>query len=111
MPPNDAVRLRHMLDAARQAIDFGLGRSREDLAQDRIRTLAIVKCIEMIGEAASRVTPDTRSQYHEIPWADIVGMRNRLIHVYFEIDLDRVCDTVANDLPPLLASLSRIFSE
>lgn len=111
MPPNDAVRLQHMRDAARQALDFGAGRTGEDLARDRIRVLALVKCIEMVGEAASKVTLETRALFPEIPWADIVGMRNRLIHVYFDIDLDRVRDTIASDLPPLIAHLDRILSD
>jgi uncharacterized protein with HEPN domain len=71
--------------------------------------LSIVKSIEILGEAASKVTQQTREMYSEIPWANIIGMRNRLIHVYFGIDLDRVWDTVTDDLPPLIASLEKII--
>ncbi|HTT65029.1 MAG TPA: HepT-like ribonuclease domain-containing protein [Bryobacteraceae bacterium] len=97
-----------MLDAAREAVAFAAGRSRDDLARDRVLALALLKCIEIIGEAASKVSPETRTTYAEIPWTDIVAMRNRLTHAYFDIDLDRVCDTIANDLPPLIRILERI---
>ena len=102
MPPADLVRLRHMLDAAREAVSYGSSRTPADLAQSRILTLALVKCVEIIGEAATKVTEGTRARYSQIPWVDIVGMRNRLIHAYFDVDLQRVVDTIANDLPPLI---------
>jgi uncharacterized protein with HEPN domain len=110
MPPNDRVRLHHMRDAARDAVTFGAGCTEASLLKDRVLTLALVKCIEIIGEAASRITPETRSVYVEIPWGDITGMRNRLIHVYFDIDFARVCDTLAVDLPPLITVLDRILA-
>jgi uncharacterized protein with HEPN domain len=107
MPPSDVVRLRHMLDAAREAVAFGAGRTPEDLTRDRILTLALVKCIEIIGEAAAKVSTSTRTSTPQIPWSDIIGMRNRLIHVYFDVDVKRVSDTLANDLPPLIALLEK----
>jgi len=73
--------------------------------------LAIIKDIEIVGEAASRIGENTRSTYPEIPWADIVGMRNRLIHAYFDINLDLVWNTVTANLPPLVDQLSRILRE
>jgi uncharacterized protein with HEPN domain len=94
-----------MLDAAREAVSFASGRNAVDLAQDRVLALALVKCIEIIGEAASRIGPETRRELEQVPWADIVGMRNRLIHAYFDIDLDRIHDTITNDLAPLILSL------
>jgi uncharacterized protein with HEPN domain len=108
MRRDDQLRLRHMLDAANEAISFACGKSRCDLDSDRMLTLALVKSIEIIGEAAARVTADGRAESPEIPWQDIIGMRNRLIHAYFAIDLDRVWDTVSDDLPPLIAILERI---
>ena len=72
--------------------------------------LALVKCIEIIGEAASRVTRETRDALSGIPWQDIVGMRNRLIHAYFDVDHDRVWDTIQQDLPPLVAALKDFCS-
>jgi len=70
--------------------------------------LAIVKCIEIVGEAAGGISQESRERFDNVPWADIVGMRHRLVHAYFDIDLDRVWDTITDDLPPLIAELERI---
>lgn len=83
---------------------------RNDLDNDRMLTLSIVKSIEIIGEAAAKVTNETRNKCPEIPWTNIVAMRNRLIHVYFDIDLDRVWDTLTDDLPPLINVLENLIS-
>jgi uncharacterized protein with HEPN domain len=99
-----------MLDAAREAVAFATGRSRDDLARDRVLTLALLKCIEIVGEAASKISPELRSLHPEIPWADIVGMRNRLVHVYFDVDPDRLYDTITGDLPSLIATLEGVLS-
>ena len=100
-----------MLDAAHEAQSFIQGRSRDDVNSDRMLLLSLVKSIEIIGEAAGRVTPRGRAQYQTIPWVDIIGMRNRLIHAYFDVDLDRVWDTISDDLPPLISELERILSD
>ena len=106
---SDEVRLRHMLDAANEAMSFAAGHEREVLDRDRKLALALVRLIEIIGEAAAGVGTATREQAPQIPWPSIVGMRNRLIHSYFDIDLDRVWDTVADDLPPLIAALEPLI--
>lgn len=85
MPKDDRVRLRHMLDAASEAVEFAKGKTRADLERDRLLVLGLLKCIEIVGEAAARVSPDVQSRYPRIPWLDIVGMRNRLVHVYFDL--------------------------
>lgn len=95
-----------MLDAAREAIAFATGRSRADLDRDRMLGLAVVKDVEIVGEAASRVSAETRAAHPEIPWAQIVGMRNRLTHAYFDVDLQVVWDTVTGDLPQLVSVLA-----
>jgi uncharacterized protein with HEPN domain len=110
MTASDAVRLRHMLDAAREAVQFGAGRRSGDLERDRVLALALVRCIEIIGEAASKVSAETRAVSPEIPWTDIIGMRHRLAHAYFEIDLNQVSETLASDLPPLIDALERILA-
>jgi uncharacterized protein with HEPN domain len=79
-----------MLDAAKEALSFAQNKTRGDLDLERMLVLSIVKSIEIIGEAASKVTQETRETVTELPWANIIAMRNRLIHVYFDIDLDRV---------------------
>lgn len=108
MTPDDNARLRHMLEAARDAMSFAADCSREGLDKDRKLALAIVKCIEIIGEAAAKITAETRDAHPEVPWKAIVGMRNRLIHGYFEIDLDRIWNTVQSNLPPLVEMLAGI---
>ena len=105
---DDLIRIRHMLEAAQEAIGFAVGRSRADLDRDRQLTLALLKCLEIVGEAAARVHDETRSSYSIIPWDDLVGMRNRLVHTYFNINLDLVWDTVTRDLPPLVAELEKL---
>ena len=88
MPKDDDIWLRHMLDAAHEAIEFAQGRTRVDLNGDRQLVLALVKDIEIIGEAAYRVSQTARNQLPDIPWDDIIGMRHRLVHAYFDINLD-----------------------
>ena len=108
MPP-DEVRLRHMLDAARKALSFTHGRSRVDLDTDEQLALAIVRLLEIIGEAAKQVTTETRTSHPEIPWREIAGTRDRLIHGYFDVDLDVVWSIATGDLPGLVASLESIL--
>ena len=67
--------------------------------------MAILKAVEIIGEAASRISEETKAKHPGIPWTEIIGMRNRLVHGYFAIRLDRVWQTVQDDLPPLIAQL------
>ena len=110
MRKDDQIRLRHMLDAAREAVSFARGRIRNDLETDRQLVLSLVKDIEIIGEAAAQVNESTRLRNPEIPWQTIVAMRNRLVHAYFSINLDIVWQTVQQDLPPLIARLEAVLS-
>lgn len=109
MRKDDRVRLQHMLDAANEALGFIQGKTRSDLDKDRMLVLSLVKELEIIGEAASKVSGEIRSQNSAIPWQDIGGMRNRLIHAYFDINLDVVWKTVTRDLPSLKAELEKIL--
>ena len=106
MHKDDAIRMRHMLDA-REAIEFTQGRTRVDLNSDRKLVLALVKDVEIIGEAAYQVSQTERNQLPNIPWDDIIGMRHRLVHAYFDINLDILWRTVQDDPPPLIAELER----
>ncbi len=108
---DDETRLRHMLDAAREASLFIQGKTRESLNTERMLALSLVRLLEIIGEAASRVSKEKQAQVPEIPWRQIIGMRNRLTHAYFDISLDFVWQTVTEDLVPLMAELERILSE
>lgn len=107
MRKDDVIRLRHMRDAAREALEFARGRVRSDLDRNRMLVLALIKDIEIIGEAANQVSEETRMQLPEIPWADIIGMRHRLIHAYFDINLEILWRTVQQDLPSLLTALEK----
>ncbi len=101
----DVVRLRHILDAAQEAIDFARGRARTDLDTDRQLVLALVKEMEIIGEASYQLTVEARERLPTIPWDDIIGMRHRLVHAYFDINLDILWRTVCDDLPALVSAL------
>ena len=105
MRKDDAIRLRHVADAAHEAIRFVEGQTRDDLDRDRKLVLALVKDIEIIGEAAFQMSETTREQLPGIPWDDIIGMRHRLVHAYFDINLDILWRTVQDDLPALVTAL------
>jgi len=94
-----------MLDAAKEALSFIAGRSSEDLRRDRMLVLALVKEIEIIGEAASRISDESTKALPRIPWPKIIAMRNRLIHAYADVDLSIVWDTLTGALPELLREL------
>ncbi len=108
---DDRVRLRHMLDYAREAVVLTQNRSREDLSRDRLLQLGLVRLVEIIGEAAAKVTRETRSQYPHIPWLQITGMRNRLIHGYDSVDYDILWQTIKTDLPDLIVGLQQMDIE
>ncbi len=109
MPKSDRVRLQHMVDAAKEALRSAQGRSRADLDKDRVWALGLVKCVEIVGEAAARVGESTKTRWPRIPWVEIVAMRNRLVHAYFDIDLDQVWKAITEDLPPLVGELEKVL--
>jgi uncharacterized protein with HEPN domain len=109
MHKDDQIRLRHMLDAASEAIAFTKNRTRVSLDTDRMLVLSLVKEIEIIGEAANQVSETTIGQTSAIPWADIIGMRNRLVHAYFDINLEILWKTIQDDLPPLIVALEDVL--
>jgi uncharacterized protein with HEPN domain len=98
-------RIDDMLRAARKAVSFTRGRTREDLDTDEMLALALVRLLEIIGEAARHVPEERREAYDDVPWRQIMATRNRLIHGYFSVDLDIVWSIVQKDLPPLIAQL------
>ncbi|MGF7184253.1 uncharacterized protein with HEPN domain [Desulfitispora alkaliphila] len=105
----DLVRVKHMVDAAEEAIEFTKGKTRADLEDNRMLSLSVVHLLEIIGEAANKVSPEFQSKYNKIPWRGIIGMRNRLIHGYYDIDLNIVWKTVSSDIEPLLSELKNII--
>lgn len=105
---DDQIRLRHMLDHAREATVLVQGKSCADFKRDRVLQLALVRLIEIVGEAANRVSKTTQGQHPQLAWPQIIGMRHRLIHGYDFIDLDILWQTVTTDLPPLIAELEQL---
>ncbi len=106
---NDKVRYGHMLDHAMEALAMIQGKNRSDLDNDRMLELSLVRLVEIIGEAAVRVGTESREKYPAVPWLQIVGMRNRLVHGYDAVDLNVLWDTIIDDLPPLIAELEKIL--
>lgn len=102
---NELIRLQHMLEAARKAVELARGRTVKDLEGDEIRVLALERLFEILGEAASQTSPEIRARYPEIPWTRAVGMRNEIIHGYATVDPEVVLRTIAQDLPPLIKNL------
>ena len=110
MREKDNVRLRHMLDAAEEARAFAQGRSRSDLDVDRMLVLALLKSIEILGEAAARISAESKAALPAIPWQNIIGMRNRLVHGYYDVNLDIVWRTVDEELPGLILVLRQTLA-
>lgn len=108
MPKDDSVYLGHMLDAAQKiaARTHEKTRAQYDASEDLQIVLAFL--IQTIGEAASRIAPELRDQHPEIPWKQIVGMRNRIVHDYMNIDADIVWEVVTRNIPTLIAQLQKL---
>ena len=111
MPSPDAVRLRHMREAAATALEMTAGYERADLSTNTMLAMALTRCLEILGEAASKMSADACARFPAIPFPKIVSMRNRLIHAYFDVDLDIVWTTVSEDLPPLLPLLQSALDQ
>lgn len=108
MPPTDRVRLQHLLDALTEATSLVQARSRADLEADHVLCLALTRLLEIIGEAARGLSANTRNHHPQVPWAKMIGMRDRLVHGYYDINLDIVWQTITTDLPtvePLIQAI------
>ena len=106
---DDSIPLRHMLDHAEEAVAMIRNRSRPDLDRDRQFSLAVLKLVEIIGEAAFRVSQSTRDAHRQIPWDKIIGTRHRLVHGYDTVDHEVLWDIVALDIPPLIEQLRAVL--
>jgi len=109
MPPDDRTRILHMIEAAETVATFIAQRNRTDLDQDRMLLFALVRAIEILGEAASKVSRQTRMAAPSVPWSQIVAMRNRLVHAYFDIDRDILWKTAVEEVPHLLGLLTPLI--
>jgi uncharacterized protein with HEPN domain len=108
---SNIIRMRHMMDAANKARSFIEGKTRIDLDDDEKLALALARLVEIIGEAASKIPESVRNRLGHIPWKDIVGTRNRLIHGYEEVDNDVLWEIVKSDLPKLSNDLAIALQE
>lgn len=101
----DADRLADIIKAAYDAIAFLEGRDEASLGADALRQAVLVRKIAVIGEAASRISAETKARLADIPWRDVIGMRNRVVHQYWEIATPALWETVHAELPALIGLL------
>lgn len=111
MSPDDLWRIGHMLDAIRAALGFVEERARSDLDGDQMLQFALVRAMEIVAGGASRVSPEGRACVRDMPWVDLLGMRIRLVHAYFDINRDILWKTVTTSLPDLQAALKLFFDK
>jgi uncharacterized protein with HEPN domain len=104
----DDTYLVDMLESSKIALDYVLGKSWDDFYENIQCQDAVVRRIEIIGEAARRLSQETRDIYPQIPWREITSMRNLVIHEYDVVDIGQVWDTVQNKIPPLIEELTKI---
>jgi uncharacterized protein with HEPN domain len=107
---DDRLPMYQMLEHAREAVEMIRGRSRAELSENRMLQLALVHLVQVVGEAASRVSREGQTTYPEIPWAEAITTRHRVVHGYDRIDYGVVWDTIAEDFPPLVAALERALA-
>ncbi len=107
---DDLVKIGDMLSAMKEIFSFIKEKKRSDLDKDRMLALSLIKEIEIIGEAADQISNTFKEKNDQIPWRDIIDMRNRLIHGYCDIDYDVVWDTITYNLKPLMYLLRRLIS-
>ncbi len=103
--------LRDMLENAQRAIRFAKGLKYEDFAKDDKTVYAVIRAVEIIGEAASNIPENVRAKYPDIPWRDIRGMRSKLVHHYFGINMEVVWQTIHEDLPFLVPLLKTVIKQ
>jgi uncharacterized protein with HEPN domain len=106
---DDISRIHHIIEASETAIEFTKGRKRSDLDSDIMLGLALVRLLEIVGEAAWGVSEGLRSRHPQIAWREMASMRNRLIHGYFDVNQDTVWQTVSTELQPLVGQLRELL--
>ncbi|MGC8967494.1 MAG: DUF86 domain-containing protein [Thermus sp.] len=107
---SDRTRLLHMRDACRRALEIAQGKNLRSLAPEEETSLALVRLLEILGEAARGVSEDLKRLHPEVPWREIVATRNLLIHEYFGVDMEVVAAIVEQDLPSLLERLEGLLA-
>ncbi len=109
MLKDDWVYIAHMRDMGLQALEIVAGKSRQDFDNDIVLRLALTHLVQVIGEAAQQVSKELQATYPEVPWHEIIGMRNRIVHDYLNVDEDVVWQVVQDDLPQLVHALEQIL--
>lgn len=109
--PDDRGRLADILDAVKQIDSYMRGVTEQDFANDHMRQDAVMLQIQIIGEAARNISDEFQEQHGEIPWSQIIGMRNKIVHDYFEIDVTKIWDTAKNDIPQLKKAISKLLKQ
>ncbi len=108
---DETITLRQMLDHVEEAVSLSKDRERRDLESDRMLCLALLKLVEIVGEAATRIPDATQARYPDIPWREIIGTRNRLIHGYDAVDFNILWEIVTGDFPALACRIRAILPE
>ncbi|MGB5107229.1 MAG: DUF86 domain-containing protein [Candidatus Zixiibacteriota bacterium] len=106
---DELIRIKHMLDAANQILRFTKDLDEKRFAADEAISLAVTRLLEIIGEASRYISAETRSKYPDVPWQQLGGIRNRLIHAYINVDLAIVWNICQDALPRLIADLQKII--
>lgn len=109
MTRDDRAYLNHILDSISKIEEFTDDISEDEFKNDEMIRSAVIRHIEVIGEASKRISKETKNKKPSIPWKDIAGMRDKLIHGYFGVDTDAVWDTVQKDLPELKEEVEDIL--
>lgn len=110
MARDDRVILEQMLDTARRLSGLARGRSYDAFAGDDVAQLATLHLVQRLGEAASRLTAEFRAAHPELPWGEMIGMRNRIVHSYDDLDPDIIWRVASEDVEPVIAAVERILS-
>jgi uncharacterized protein with HEPN domain len=103
--------IEDIISAMDKAIDFVKGMSYEEFTRDDKTAFAVIRALEIVGEAIKNIPSDVRKNYPEIPWKDISGMRDKVIHEYFGVKLDIVWTTVKGEIPTLKPLFEKILRE